>query len=102
MAIPLPDHLTDMQGAAIPEAFLTAQEALFTLGQLKANETVLFHAGASSISTAGIQLAKAAGATVYFTAGSQEKINKVSKLGADYGINYKEEDFSQKILQLTN
>ncbi len=102
MAIPIPGNVSDAAAAAIPEAFLTAQEAVFTLGKLQTGESVLFHAGASGISTAGIQLAKAIGATVYFTAGSKEKISRVLDLGADIGINYKEEDYSEKIMALTN
>jgi putative PIG3 family NAD(P)H quinone oxidoreductase len=97
MAWPIPTNLSFVEAAAIPEAFLTANEALFTLGNLQSNESVLVHAGASGVGTAAIQLAKNNGATVFTTVGHVEKIVKVKKLGADKIIHYKEEDFAIEI-----
>ncbi len=102
MALRIPDRFTYEQAAAIPEAFLTAQLNLFTLGRLKAGETALIHAGASGVGTAAIQLARAAGARVITTAGSPEKIARCLELGAHEGINYKTEAFAERIKALTN
>jgi putative PIG3 family NAD(P)H quinone oxidoreductase len=82
LCLPVPESLSFTEAAAIPEAFLTAQEALFTLGALKPLETVLIHAGASGVGSASIQLARAVGARVIATAGSAEKCAQVSALGA--------------------
>lgn len=102
MAMRIPDTLSYEQAAAIPEAFLTAHLNLFTLGRLRAGETVLIHAGASGVGTAAIQLARAAGARVFVTAGSPEKIVRCVGLGADAGINYKTEAFAERVKQLTD
>lgn len=101
MAIRIPEAFSYEQAAAIPEAFLTAQLNLFTLGRLKAGETVLIHAGASGVGTAAIQLARAAGARVFTTAGSPEKIERCIELGANAGINYKTESFAERVRDLT-
>jgi putative PIG3 family NAD(P)H quinone oxidoreductase len=101
MLLPIPDHLSFEQAAAIPEAFYTAFVNLFLEGELQAGEAVLIHAGASGVGTAAIQLARHAGAKIFITAGSEEKIQRCLALGADFGINYKNEDFAERILQLT-
>ncbi|MDF1655556.1 MAG: NAD(P)H-quinone oxidoreductase [Coxiellaceae bacterium] len=101
MLMPMPQSLSFEQAAAIPEAFLTAMQALFTLGELSSNESVLIHAGASGVGTAAVQLAKSKSATVFFTAGSDAKIEKVKSLGGDVGINYKQQTFRDEILQHT-
>ena len=62
---------------------------------------MLIHAGGSGVGTAAVQLAKLAGATSYVTAGSSEKIEKAISLGATGGFNYKEEDFSKRVLEAT-
>jgi putative PIG3 family NAD(P)H quinone oxidoreductase len=93
----IPEKFSYLEAAAIPEAFLTANEALFTLGNLQPGETVLIHAGGSGVGTAAIQLAKYIGATVYTTIGRNEKINAVKSLGADHVINYKSTDFAAEI-----
>src|SRR5262245_1481319 len=95
MAMPIPRHWDFVQAAAVPEVFLTANETLFTLGGLQRGETVLIHAGASGVGTAGIQMACHIGACVLVTAGSAEKIARTLELGAAAGINYHEEDFAQ-------
>lgn len=102
MAIPMPPQWDFTHAAAIPEAFFTANETLFELGELKRDETVLIHAGGSGVSTAGLQMAKHVGARVFITAGSTEKITKACALGADAGINYKTQDFVTEVLALTH
>ena len=102
MAMRIPDGWSFIQAAAVPEVFFTANETLFTIGGLRAGETVLIHAGGSGVGTAGTQMAHQAGATVFITAGSAEKIQKSTQLGATAGINYKEQDFAAEILRLTD
>lgn len=101
VALPIPDGLTFEQAAAIPEAFLTGYLNLFTLGQLQAGQSVLIHAGASGVGSAAIQLAKAAGARVFTTASSAEKLERCAALGADVGINYLEDSFGRVALEAT-
>ena len=102
MAMRIPDAWSFETAAAVPEVYFTANETLFTLGELTQGETVLIHAGASGVGTAGLQMAKQAGARVFITAGSGEKIARCTELGADVGINYKEEDFAERVLALTD
>ncbi|PKD43841.1 NAD(P)H-quinone oxidoreductase [Rhodohalobacter barkolensis] len=100
MAIQMPDFLSFEEAAAIPEVFLTAYQALIWLGELKDGETVLIHAGASGVGTAAIQLAKKLRKSqIAVTAGSKEKLNLCRSLGSALQINYKEEDFVEKIKQ---
>jgi tumor protein p53-inducible protein 3 len=93
MAVPIPDTLSYDAAAAVPEAFYTANEALFTLGRLVEGEVALVHAGASGVGSAAIQLARAAGATVVATAGTAEKVALCLKLGAARAVNHREADF---------
>jgi NADPH:quinone reductase len=85
--------LSMTEAAAVPETFFTVWHNTFERGGLKKGETLLIHGGSSGIGTAAIQLAKAFGARVITTAGSQEKCDACRKLGADVAINYKAEDF---------
>ncbi len=101
MAMRIPDRFSFEQAAAIPEVFLTAYLNLFTLGKLSAGETALIHAGASGVGTAAIQLAHAAGAQVIATAGAPEKVAFCRDLGASLAINYKQEDFAERVLAFT-
>lgn len=101
MAMPMPDNLSFTEAAAIPEVFLTAYLNLFKLGGLKAGQSVLIHAGASGVGTAAIQLAKAAGCNVIVTAGSPEKRDACSKLGADLAIDYREGPFLPVVMAHT-
>jgi len=101
MLLPIPGHLNFEQAAAIPEVFYTAFVNLFLEGNLSADESLLIHAGASGVGTAAIQLARQGGAQVFITAGSDEKIRRCLSLGANFGINYKAENFAERILQLT-
>lgn len=102
MLLPIPDHLTFEEAAAIPEVFYTAFVNLFLEAGLQKGERVLIHAGASGVGTAAIQLARAEGATVWVTVGSPEKVERCRTLGAHYAINYKAEDFSDRINRETN
>jgi NADPH:quinone reductase len=85
--------LSMIEAAAIPETFFTVWHNTFERGGLKRGETLLIHGGSSGIGTTAIQLAKAFGARVITTAGSQEKCEACRKLGADVAVNYKTEDF---------
>lgn len=102
LAMEIPESLSYVEAAAIPEAYLTAYLNMQKLGELRENETVLIHAGASGVGTAAIQLAREAGAKVIVTAGSQEKLDFCQSLGADVLINYKEEQFLDVVLQETD
>ncbi len=102
MAMPIPDGWSFEQAAAVPEVFFTASETLFTFGKLSAGETVLIHAGGSGVGTTGTQMAHQIGARVFITAGSAEKIERSKALGCTEGINYKEADFADEIMRLTD
>ena len=101
MAMEIPDNYSLEQAAAIPEVFLTAYQALVWHGRLQKGETVLVHAGASGVGTAAIQMAKEMGASVFVTA-SKAKHQICLDLGAEKAIDYKSEDFSEKVLEFTN
>jgi putative PIG3 family NAD(P)H quinone oxidoreductase len=101
MAIPVPDNLTFEEAAAIPEAFLTAYQALYWLGNLQPGQHVLIHAGASGVGTAAIQLVKEAGSIPMITAGSAKKLDFCLRLGAKVAINYRDGQFASHILEAT-
>ena len=101
MAMPIPDHLSFEEAAAVPEAFLTAYQSIVWLGRLNQNETILIHAGASGVGTAAIQLAREIGADVMVTAGSDKKINYCMQLGANLAINYNSSNFDEQVLKET-
>jgi NADPH:quinone reductase len=92
-ALPIPQTLTAIEAAAVPETFFTVWTNVFERGALKAGETLLVHGGSSGIGTTAIMLAKAFGATVITTAGSAEKCQACLELGADVAINYKTADW---------
>lgn len=96
MAMPIADDLDFAAAAAIPEVFLTAFQALYWLADLQPQEKVLIHAGASGVGTAAIQLAKMANATILITA-SAGKHEICRQLGANFTIDYKQEDFAAKV-----
>ena len=102
MAMPIPEAWSFEEAAAVPEVFFTANENIFTLGKLSAGETILIHAGGSGVGSAGVQISQHAGATVFVTAGTPEKINRCKALGATEGINYKTTDFVTEIQRLTD
>lgn len=91
--MPLPEPLSFIEAAGLPETVLTVWNNVFHMSQLKPGETFLIHGGASGIGTTAIQLATNWGATVYATAGSDEKCRMCESLGAKRGINYRTEDF---------
>lgn len=97
MLMPIPEGWSFEQAAGLPEVFFTAYLNLFLEGALKKGETVLIHGGASGVGTAGIQLAHQAGCRVIITAGTDEKTATCRELGADLAINYKQEDFAERI-----
>lgn len=101
MAMKIPSGISFEEAAAIPEAFLTAFQALIWLGELKAGEYVLIHAGASGVGTAAIQLAREVGAKIIITA-SKEKHKICKDLGADLTIDYKSQNFKEEVLKFTN
>ncbi len=102
--IVLPDSMSLIEGAAISEVFLTAYQTMFWLGEIKRGETVLIHAAGSGVGTAAIQLAsrKIGGAKVIATAGSERKLGLARELGASVTINYKKEDFAERVLEETD
>jgi NADPH2:quinone reductase len=102
MTWPIPDGLDAARAACVPVAFGTAYECLFTAGNIAAGQTVLIHAGAGGVGMAAIQLAKRAGATVIATASSNEKLERLTALGLDHGINYATENFVDRTNQLTD
>ncbi|MCR2802764.1 NAD(P)H-quinone oxidoreductase [Paenibacillus soyae] len=101
MAMSVPEGFTFAEAAAIPEVFLTAYLNLIRLGALTSGQTVLIHAGASGVGTAAIQLAKARGATVIVTAGSQAKREACLGLGADLALDYHEGPFLPAVREYT-
>ena len=100
-ALPLPELLSLVEGAGIPETTFTVWHNVFQRGRLSAGEWLLVHGGTSGIGTTAIQLAKAIGAFVATTAGSDEKCHAADHLGADLAINYKTGDFVAAVREAT-
>ncbi len=96
-ALPLPEPLTPVEGAGVPETTFTVWHNVFQRGGLRRDEWLLVHGGTSGIGTAAIQLAKAFGAHVAATAGSDAKCTAMTKLGADCVINYRTSDFVEAV-----
>ncbi len=101
LCLPIPEGLSLIQAAALPETFFTVWSNLFDRARLLPNETLLIHGGSSGIGTTAIQLARAFDARVIVTAGSEAKCNACRELGANAAINYKSQDFVEEIKQLT-
>ncbi|MCG9536122.1 MULTISPECIES: NAD(P)H-quinone oxidoreductase [Providencia] len=101
IALPL-GSLSFIEGAAIPENLFTVWANVFQIGKLKKDETVLIHGGTSGIGSVAIMLAKAFGAKVLTTVGSEEKVDAAKRLGADCIINYKKDDFVEATLNYTS
>lgn len=99
--LPVPHGIPLLEAAAIPETFFTVWTNLFERGGLSDGETVLIHGGASGIGTTAIQLAKAFGATVIATAGSDAKTSVMTELGADHAINYRSAPFPDGVRDAT-
>jgi NADPH2:quinone reductase len=99
--LPVPKGLTDIEAASLPETFFTVWSNVFDRCSLKAGETLLVQGGSSGIGVTAIQLAKAFGATVIATAGSDDKCAACTELGADHVINYRTQDFVEEIARIT-
>lgn len=100
--LPIPAGYDFTQAAALPETFFTVWSNVFDRGGLKEGESLLVHGGSSGIGSVAIQMAKAFGAKVFTTAGSDEKCAFCTGLGADLAINYNEQDFVDEILKGTD
>ena len=100
--LPVPKGWSFVEAASLPETFFTVWSTVFERGRLQAGETLLVQGGTSGIGVTAIQLAKAFGATVIATAGSDDKCAACLRLGADHAINYKTADFAAEVLRLTN
>ncbi|WP_181703068.1 NAD(P)H-quinone oxidoreductase [Chthonobacter albigriseus] len=99
--LPWPDGYDAVRAAALPETFFTVWSNVFDRAGLQPGERFLVHGGTSGIGTTAIQLAKAFGATVFATAGNDEKVEVCRSLGADVGINYRTEDFVERVKAAT-
>ena len=100
--LPVPAGLSDIEAASLPETFFTVWSNVFDRGRLQAGETLLVQGGSSGIGVTAIQLAKAMGAKVLVTAGSDDKVAACVALGADVGINYKTQDFVAEVKAATD
>lgn len=101
--LPLPEGIDVISAAGLPEVAATVYSNLFMTAQLQRGETVLVHGGAGGIGAMAIQLAKASGARVVATAGSDEKVAMLtSYLGADLAINYRRDDFVERLMSFTD
>jgi len=103
MLMPIPDGLSFVEAATLPEAGITAHDALVTQGGMRSGWTVLVHAVGSGVATAALQIAKAMGGTVIGTSRTADKIEKASALGLDHGILVAKEEprFAEEVLRLT-
>ena len=99
--LPVPAGFDDVQAASLPETFFTVWSNVFDRGRLQSGETLLVQGGTSGIGVTAIQLAKAFGATVLATAGSDDKCAACLQLGADHAINYRTQDFAAVAKELT-
>ena len=99
--LPVPKGLSDVEAASLPETFFTVWSNVFDRAHLQSGETLLVQGGSSGIGVTAIQMAKAMGATVIVTAGSDEKCAVCLALGADHAINYKTHDFAAEAMRLT-
>lgn len=99
--LPVPENWSDLEAATLPENLFTVYDNLLTRAGLKSGETVLIHGGTSGIGSMAIMLARAWGAIVVATAGSQQKCEACLQFGAQSAINYRESDFVAKAKELT-
>jgi len=98
----VPPGLSFEEAAGFPVQFLTARNCLHEWGELEDGESVLIHAAAGGVGTAAVQIASAAGAEVFGTASTPEKLHKAASLGCDHPINYEEEDFVEVVREQTD
>ena len=99
--LPVPQGWSDVEAAALPETFFTVWSNVFDRGGLQAGETLLVQGGSSGIGVTAIQLARARGATVIATAGSDEKCAACIALGAHHAINYRTQGFAAEVQRIT-
>lgn len=99
--LPVPQGLSDIEAASLPETFFTVWSNVFDRGRLQPGETLLVQGGGSGIGVTAIQLARAFGATVIVTAGSDEKCAACLALGAHHAINYNTQDFVAEVQRIT-
>jgi putative PIG3 family NAD(P)H quinone oxidoreductase len=102
LAVPIPPNLDFVEAAAVPEAFLTAHDALLTQGRLAPGERVLIHAAGSGVGTAAVQVAHAMGCTVFGTSRTLDKLEKAKALGLDHAIDTSHEDFAAVVRSRTD
>ncbi|MCZ2524717.1 NAD(P)H-quinone oxidoreductase [Streptomyces sp. HB2AG] len=100
--LPVPGGLDTVTAAALPEVACTVWSNVFMVAHLRPGETLLVHGGSSGIGTMAIQLGKAVGATVAVTAGTPEKLERCRELGADVLVDYRTEDFVQRVREATD
>ncbi|MET0982124.1 MAG: NAD(P)H-quinone oxidoreductase, partial [Telluria sp.] len=100
--LPMPKGLTPVEAASLPETFFTVWTNVFDRAGLAEGETLLVQGGTSGIGVTAIQLASALGHRVFATAGSDEKCRACEELGAERGINYRDEDFVEVVKSLTD
>ena len=100
--LPVPEGFSDIEAASLPETFFTVWSNVFDRARLQKGETLLIQGGSSGIGVTAIQIAKAMGATVIVTAGSDDKCAACLKIGADHAINYKTDDFAEAVKTLTD
>jgi len=100
--LPVPEGLTPLEAATLPETYFTVWSNVFQRARLSDGESLLVQGGSSGIGVTAIQLAKALGHRVFATAGTDDKCRAVEQLGAERGINYRDEDFVAVIKELTN
>jgi NADPH2:quinone reductase len=99
---PIPDGMSFEEAAGFPVQFLTAHGCLFEWGGLGEDERVLIHAAAGGVGTAAVQLASRAGAEVFGTASTEEKLDLAERLGCDHPVQYTEEDFVDRVDEITD
>jgi len=99
--LPVPEGVSLVDAAALPEATCTIQGTVYQMGRLAPGDTFLVHGGAGGIGTFAIQIAKAEGCTVACTSGSPEKLARCRELGADLAVSYRDEDFTDSVLAFT-
>jgi len=100
--LPVPEGLSALEAATLPETYFTVWSNVFQRARLSDGESLLVQGGSSGIGVTAIQLARALGHRVFATAGTDDKCRAVEKLGAERGINYRDEDFVAVIKELTN
>jgi len=101
-AFPIPEGMSFEQAAALPTAYLTARRMVMTQARVRATETVLIHGIGGGVALACLQFCKAAGAQVIVTSSSDEKLERARALGADAGVNYREQKVLDRVMDLTD